>query len=80
MSLYHLHSRLLKRLEDFRALDFLELELEIAVNHYVGAGNLCGSLEKQPVLLTTEPSLQLDMLFDEACIVGSYILHTGLRS
>jgi len=39
-----------------RALDHLELELQVVVNHYVGSRNC--PLEEQPVLLTAEPSLQ----------------------
>ena len=38
-----------------RALDPLELELGVAVRHYVGTGNPC-LLQKQQLLLTTEQS------------------------
>ena len=42
-----------------RALNFLELELQMSVSCHVGAGELNPSpLEEQPELLTTEPFLQ----------------------
>ena len=42
-----------------RASDALELGSQTAASHHVGARNQPrGSLEEQPVLLTTEPSLQ----------------------
>jgi len=45
-----------------RVLDPLELELQIVVSCHVGAGNLSpGTVEEQPVFLTTEPSLQPKM-------------------
>ena len=42
-----------------RASDPLKLELQMIVNHHVVVGNqIQDSLAEQPVLLTTEPSLQ----------------------
>jgi hypothetical protein len=50
-----------------RVSDPLELELHTVVNCRVGAGNWVnpGSLEEQPVLLTTEPPLQPVMFLEE---------------
>lgn len=41
------------------ALGLLEVELQIVVNHYVGAGYLAQVLCKNNMLLIIEPSLQL---------------------
>lgn len=44
------------------ALDLLEVELQIAVNHYVGAGYWAQVLCKNNMVLIIEPSLQLFMI------------------
>jgi hypothetical protein len=48
------------------AVDFLELELQVAVSHLVSAGNCWhsnpGPPGEQPVLVTVEPSFQPSFL------------------
>ena len=52
-----------------RVPDTLELELQTVVSSHVGARNMnSGPLEEQPLLLTTEPSLQPNILNFKYCL------------
>lgn len=48
-----------------RALESLELKLKVVVSCHVGDGKNLGPLQKQLVILTSEPSLQLPFSFFE---------------
>lgn len=74
-------------------LKLLELELQTAVCHHVGARTKCQfPLEKQPVLLTYEPSVQPHFLFElylvcvwgggvraRACLTHAVCMHMDVK-